>query len=70
LVNITFRIEYVATLIGVQFFCHQIGAFLSAWLGGIIVDATGAYTLLWVLDIAVCAFASVMSLRIRDRREG
>lgn len=66
LVNANFRIGQVATLIGVLFMCHQVGAFLSAWLGGLIVDSMGSYDLVWVLDIAVCAFACIMSLRIRD----
>lgn len=69
LVNLEFRIEYVATLIGVLFLCHQVGAFLSAWLGGVILDATGAYTYVWMLDIAACAFACIMSLRIRKPRD-
>lgn len=69
LVNREFRIEYVATLIGMLFLCHQVGAFLSAWLGGVILDATGAYTYVWVLDIAACAFACIMSLRIREPRD-
>jgi MFS family permease len=66
LVNANFHMSQVATLIGVLFFCHQIGAFLSAWLGGVILDATGGYTLLWVIDIVLCVFASFMSLRIRE----
>lgn len=65
LVSENFALEHVATLVGFLFLCHQVGAFASAWLGGIILDATGAYTLIWVLDIALCAFASIMSLRIQ-----
>lgn len=67
LVSENFRIDEVATLIGVLFFGHQIGAFLSAWLGGIIREATGGYMLLWILDVIVCIFASVMSLRIKEK---
>lgn len=68
LVSENFSIHEVATLIGVLFFGHQIGAFLSAWLGGIIRTATGGYRLLWVIDILVCAFASGMSLAIGGRK--
>lgn len=68
LVSENFTLEQVATLVGFLFLCHQVGAFLSAWLGGVILDATGAYTLVWVLDVALCAFASLMSLRIRSPR--
>ena len=65
LVNARFALARVATLIGFLFLCHQIGAFASAWLGGICVTMTGGYTLVWCMDIAVCTFASLASLRIR-----
>jgi predicted MFS family arabinose efflux permease len=66
LVHDNFSLAESATLIGVLFFCHQIGAFLSAWLGGLLFDVMGNYTGIWLLDIAVCVFASLMSLRIRE----
>lgn len=65
LVSENFRVGKVATLIGVLFFCHQIGAFFSAWLGGMIREATGGYIVLWIIDAVVCTFASIMSLRIK-----
>ena len=65
LVSEHFNINEVATLVGVLFFGHQIGAFLSAWLGGVIRTATGGYTLLWIIDIIVCTFACIMSLKIK-----
>ena len=69
LVSENFEIGEVATLIGFLFFCHQIGAFLSAWLGGVIRTATGNYTNLWIIDILLCIFASVMSFRIAETRK-
>ena len=45
-------------LIGVLFLFHQIGAFLSAWSGGLLLRATGGYDVLWILDavlVAPCA---------------
>ncbi|MGI6003043.1 MAG: MFS transporter [Lachnospiraceae bacterium] len=67
LVHANFPLRQSATLIGLLFALHQIGAFLSAWLGGIIAEATGGYTLLWVIDIALCVMASACSLRIARR---
>ena len=61
-----FRWKWIATLLGFLFLCHQIGAFLSAWIGGIFVDATGTYTVVWCLDVVVCLFASAVSFMIRD----
>lgn len=67
LVNASFRIGQVATLIGFLYFVHQIGAFASAWLGGILLGVTGGYEAVWLADVALCAFASIMSLLIRER---
>ena len=65
LVNQNFDLRSVATLIGFLFFGHQVGAFLSAWLGGLLFDQTGSYVTIWMIDVALCAFASIMSLRIK-----
>ncbi|MGN0709055.1 MAG: MFS transporter [Anaerovoracaceae bacterium] len=64
LVNDNFSLKSSATLIGLLFALHQTGAFLSAWLGGIIVSATDLYALLWILDIALCIMASTCSFLI------
>ena len=65
IVNANFRLKDVAMLIGLLFAVQQTGAFLSAWLGGIIVSATGGYTLLWICDIALCVMASACSFMIK-----
>lgn len=65
LVHEHFSITQVATLLGILFLGHQVGAFASAWLGGILVQLTGSYGMLWTLDIVLCLFASFMSIRIR-----
>lgn len=61
LVNEHFSIEKVASLVGFLFLCHQIGAFFSAWLGGVLLKTTGTYTAIWLIDIVLCLFASFMS---------
>jgi predicted MFS family arabinose efflux permease len=65
LVSENFSVKKVATLIGVLFFTHQIGAFFSAWLGGVLRQALGGYTEVWMIDVVLCVFACVMSLRIQ-----
>lgn len=71
LVNQWFSLKHVSTIIGVLFFGHQIGAFFSAWLGGILVSRTGSYVPVWLIGVVLCAFAAVMSLLVADRsREG
>jgi predicted MFS family arabinose efflux permease len=64
LVSENFSIEYVATLVGLLFFVHQIGAFFSAWAGGLIREITGGYTLVWMLDIVFCLAACFLSFII------
>ncbi len=68
LVNEKFSLTEAATLIGLLFFFHQIGAFASAWLGGVLLDATGGYVALWMLDVALCVMASLASMRIQGKR--
>ena len=51
-------------LFGITFVCHQVGAFLSSWLGGIFIEKLGSYRSIWSLDIALCLFASLVSFRI------
>ncbi|MCI8468655.1 MAG: MFS transporter [Eggerthellaceae bacterium] len=68
LVSREFSFSKVATLIGVLFFCHQVGAFASAWLGGALFSATGSYTSLWLLDAALCLAAGVASAAIPEAR--
>ena len=65
LVNENFLISKGAFVIGILFFAHQVGAFLSALFGGVIRDAFGGYTLLWIFDILLCVFAYVISLKIK-----
>lgn len=64
LVNENFPLVQVASLIGLLFLVHQIGAFCSAWLGGLLLEATGGYNAVWLIDIALCIMASLFSLRI------
>lgn len=64
LVSAHFKMRDVATLVGFLFFCHQIGAFFSAWLGGVLLEVTGDYTSVWMLDVALCVMAAVVSLMI------
>ena len=60
----------LGTLFGVVFFSHQIGSFLSAWLGGVCRIATGGYTLIWLADALLSVLAAAVSFNIQDGREG
>ncbi len=60
-----FGVRAMAFLFGITFACHQTGAFLSSSLGGIFIDKLENYELIWILDILLCALASLVSFRIR-----
>ena len=66
LVAQTQGLRYLSTLAGLVFFSHQTGAFLGAWLGGRIYDATGDYTGMWWAAIALGLLATLLHLPIRE----
>ena len=58
--------QRLPTLLGITFVVHQAGAFLGSWLGGVVLEATGSYDPMWLLDIALAGVAATVSLAIRD----
>lgn len=66
LVGHRYGLQYMAMLTGLVFFGHQIGAFLGAWLGGVIYDRTGSYDMAWTISIALGVFAALIHLPIRE----
>jgi len=61
-----FGTRYLATLIGLTLFTHQLGAFYGAWLGGVAVANFGDYNWMWYADAALATFAAVINLPIRE----
>ncbi|WP_413718256.1 MFS transporter [Silicimonas sp. MF1-12-2] len=70
LVGYLFGLRYMGTLYGFVFLSHQLGSFLGIWLGGRLYDATGDYTLVWWLGLAVGAFSALVHLPIREEKRG
>lgn len=67
LVGQIFGIRHLATLFGLVFLAHQIGAFLGAWLGGYIFDLTGSYDEMWLIAIGLGLLAAAIHWPIADR---
>lgn len=63
-----YGLRYMGTLYGFVFLSHQLGSFLGVWLGGTLYDATGDYTLVWWIGVAVGAFSALIHLPIREER--
>jgi MFS family permease len=66
LVARNFGTRWLATLFGLVFLGHQIGGFTGAFLGGVILDRTGSYDLMWTIGILAAAFAAVIHLPVKD----
>ena len=58
--------RWLATIFGLVFLGHQIGGFTGAYLGGIVLDRTGSYDLMWTISILAAAFAALIHLPVRD----
>jgi predicted MFS family arabinose efflux permease len=54
-------------LSGFVFFSHQVGSFLGAWLGGVLFDRTGSYTVAWLICIALGVVAALLHLPVDER---
>ena len=64
IVSRRFGPESLGFLFGITFVGHQIGGFISSWLGGVYIAQSGNYQAMWIFDIALCAIASVASYGI------
>lgn len=65
-----FGAKHVGMLFGIVFFSHQVGAFLGAWLGGRVYDATGNYDAMWIASILLGLLAAALHWPIRDQPAG
>jgi len=59
--------RYMATLFGIVFMSHQLGAFVGVWLGGRLYDQTGSYDMVWWVAVGLGVLASVIHLPINER---
>lgn len=59
--------RYMATLVGIVFFSHQLGSFTGVWLGGYLYDATGSYDVVWWLGVVLGIAAALIHWPINER---
>ena len=62
-----YGLRYMGTLYGLVFFSHQLGGFLGVWLGGVMYDIHGNYTLVWWVGIGVGALSAIVHLPVDER---
>ena len=58
--------KYLATLSGICFICHQLGAVLGAWLGGRIFDDFGSYENMWWLSVGLGVIAFLLTITVKE----
>jgi len=58
--------KYMATLSGLCFICHQLGAVLGAWLGGKFFDLYGSYETMWWLSVALGIIAFLLTITVKE----
>lgn len=61
-----FGAEKMAVLYGFALIGHQVGAFTSAFLGGVFVKNGMCYEPLWIVNLCLAAIAATASYRIRE----
>ena len=59
--------RYMATLFGIVFLSHQVGAFLGVWLGGYLYDVMGTYTYVWWSGVGLAFIAAILHWPIVER---
>ena len=67
LLSRSFGVERLAKLFGVVMLIHQVGGFAGTWLGGVVVERTGGYGLLWIIDIALALVAAGLQWLLMPR---
>lgn len=65
-----FGLRYMATIVGIAFFSHQIGSFVGALGGGLVYSWMGNYDLAWksAVGIGLAAGAFQMTMNVRPTR--
>jgi predicted MFS family arabinose efflux permease len=67
LVGQIFGVKFLSTLFSIAFLGHQLGAFIGAWAGGAIFDATGSYQIVWLATIGLSVLAAALCMPIDER---
>lgn len=61
-----FGSEKMAVIYGFALIGHQVGAFFSSYLGGVLVREGLGYTPLWIINMCLAAIAATASFSIRN----
>ena len=68
LISKLYGVRKVGLLLGTAFVFHQIGSFISTWLGGVL-GANGQYLLLWVTGAVLATAAALLCYTVKEPAE-
>jgi len=57
-----FGLRYMATVTSIAFLSHQVGSFLGAWGGGLILETLGSYDRAWQLGVTIGLIAGTVQI--------
>ena len=63
-----YGLRSLATIAGVSFLCHQVGAFASINFAGILYDVTGSYTLPFAIAGVLLFPAALSAFTINEKK--
>ena len=63
-----YGLRSLATIAGISFLCHQVGAFASINFAGILYDVTGSYTLPFAIAGALLFPAALSAFTINEKK--
>ncbi len=67
LIAIMFGTRWLAMLLGIAYFSHQLGGFLGVWLGGLLFERSGSYDVVWWLAIVLGVLSALINLPIVEK---
>ena len=63
-----YGLRALGTISGISFLCHQVGAFVSITLAGVLYDRTGSYLIPFVIAGALLLPASISAFTINEKK--
>lgn len=63
-----YGVDKLGTMFGISLIYHQIGAFLGAWLGGIVILNMNSLYFMWIFDASFALIAAFLNLPIKEKK--
>ena len=64
-----FGTRYLSTLFGIVMVSHQMGAFVGAFVGGLVIDIYGSLDVAWIMAIVISLFSAFIHFPIIEKEK-